>query len=360
LPDDPLIAVARLLPAMRARAAALDAQAAFPVEDMAALREAGIGTATLPVRFGGAGYGIGPEGAQKLFWLLALLGEGHMAVARLFEAHVNAIHLVLRFGAPGLIEQVAADAAAGHFFGLWVTDPPAGGVRLVAGDRLEGRKFFCSGAGFLNRALITAVTPQGTQMMIAAIPDGRVMPGEVALAGLRAAVTGAVDFSGLRIALTAWLGEPGDYLREPAFSGGAWRAAAAAFGGLTALLQAHRAELLARRRDADPHQRARFGHAVIAHETARLWLARAATRACLEDGPAEEIVAYVNLARLVVESACLDALRLTHRSLGLSAFLAGGEVERLARDLATFLRQPAPDETLDKAAAFFLETGLPE
>ena len=345
---------------MRERAAALDARAAFPAEDMADLSEAGLALATLPAKYGGAGYGIGFEGAQRLFRLLALLGEGHMAVARLFEAHVNAIHLVLRYGTPELIGHVAEDAAAGHFFGLWVTDPPADGVRLVMGERLEGRKFFCSGAGYLGRALITAATPQGTQMMIIAVPDGRAVAGEVALAGLRAAVTGAVDFSGLRIARTAWLGEPGDYLREPEFSAGAWRAAAAALGGLTALLTAHRAALLTRQRDSDRHQRARFGQAAIAHETARLWLVRAATRACLQDGPAQEIVAYVNLARLAVEAACLDALRLTQRSLGLSAFLVGGEVERLARDLATFLRQPAPDETLDKAAAFYLGAGLPE
>jgi hypothetical protein len=99
---------------------------------------------------------------------------------------------------------------------------------------------------------------------------------------------------------------------------------------------------------------------LIAHETARLWLVQAARRACLEDGPAAEIVAYVNLARLAVEAACLDGMRLTQRGLGLGAFIAGHPVERICRDLAVFLRQPAPDETLDKAAAYFFSSGLPE
>jgi hypothetical protein len=35
-------------------------------------------------------------------------------------------------------------------------------------------------------------------------------------------------------------------------------------------------------------------------------------------------------------------------------------VERLCRDLATYLRQPAPDEALDDAAAWFMDHPLPE
>jgi alkylation response protein AidB-like acyl-CoA dehydrogenase len=156
-----------------------------------------------------------------------------------------------------------------------------------------------------------------------------------------------------------FLGAPGDYLREPVFSAGAWRSSAGAFGGLTALVKLYRAELRARERDADPSQRARFGQLLIAHETARLWLVQAARHACLEDQPASEIVAYVNLARLAIEAAGLDAMRLTQRGLGLGAFIVGHPAERICRDLAVFLRQPAPDETLDKAAAHYFESGLP-
>jgi hypothetical protein len=46
-------------------------------------------------------------------------------------------------------------------------------------------------------------------------------------------------------------------------------------------------------------------------------------------------------------------MRLTQRSLGLGAFIAGHPVERLCRDLATYLRQPAPDEALDVAARHY-------
>jgi alkylation response protein AidB-like acyl-CoA dehydrogenase len=231
-------------------------------------------------------------------------------------------------------------------------------LRLHADGRLEGGKAFCSGAGAAAHALVTAESSAGAQMLILPVDQARVSAGNIQLAGMRAAVTGSVDFTGIRVTAADFLGAPGDYLREPVFSAGAWRGSAGAFGGLTALVKLHRREMLERKRDADPAQRARFGQLMIAHETARLWLANAARRACLEDGPAAEVVAYVNLARLAVEAACLEGMRLTQRGLGLGAFIAGHPAERICRDLGVFLRQPAPDETLDKAAAYYFGAGL--
>ena len=63
----------------------------------------------------------------------------------------------------------------------------------------------------------------------------------------------------------------------------------------------------------------------------------------------------VNLARSAIEAATIDAMKLVQRSLGLSAFLEPGPVERIMRDLGTYLRQPAPDEALTEAAAWFVE-----
>jgi alkylation response protein AidB-like acyl-CoA dehydrogenase len=193
-------------------------------------------------------------------------------------------------------------------------------------------------------------------VLVALTSRVRVTDRGVKLAGMRAAVTGSVDLTGVVVDEEALVGEPGDYLREPAFSTGAWRSSAVALGGLGALIDAARNELSSRGRADNPFQRMRFGQSVIAHETGRLWLLEAVQR--VESAAASEAVAYVNLARTAVEAACLDALRHIQRSLGLSAFMQGSKAERIARDLATYLRQPAPDEVLVEAAGYFIHHGV--
>ena len=50
----------------------------------------------------------------------------------------------------------------------------------------------------------------------------------------------------------------------------------------------------------------------------------------------------------------LGAIRIAQRALGLNGFIEGRPAERLMRDLATYLRQPAPDEATELAAAAFI------
>ncbi|WP_284317366.1 acyl-CoA dehydrogenase family protein, partial [Methylobacterium gnaphalii] len=97
----------------------------------------------------------------------------------------------------------------------------------------------------------------------------------------------------------------------------------------------------------------------LAAEGARLWVTRAAAIASDAALSPERGVAYVNLARLAVEKAGLDVLQLAQRSVGLQGFLRGHPLERLSRDLATYLRQPAPDRALTTAAAELLADAAP-
>jgi hypothetical protein len=94
----------------------------------------------------------------------------------------------------------------------------------------------------------------------------------------------------------------------------------------------------------------------MAVETARLWVAQAASigEAPLGSRAPERLVAYVNLARLAVEAAALDLMQLVQRSVGLQAFLRPNPIERISRDLATYLRQPGPDRALTDAGAWIL------
>jgi alkylation response protein AidB-like acyl-CoA dehydrogenase len=357
VPEELFHAVEMLLPSLQRNASHLDEMAEFPHAEFAALTKLGLLTATIPQERGGLGFGCGQNGALALLRLFILLGKASLPIARLYEAHVNALQLINRYGTSASADNAARDATAGHIFALWVTDPqvPLVLTRNGVGFVLKGGKAFCSGAGVVTRALITAATDSGTRMLVVALEPGTsVLPSSIKLGGMRAAITGSIDFSGRVVEQRALLGEVGDYLREPIFSAGAWRGSACALGGLSALVDLHRDELLRRQRDADPLQRSRFGSVLVAKETARLWVREAALRGCLEDGPTEEIVAYINLARLAVEGACLDAMRLTQRSLGLGAFIAGSQAELLCRDLATYLRQPAADEALDNAAEHYL------
>ena len=122
------------------------------------------------------------------------------------------------------------------------------------------------------------------------------------------------------------------------------------------LLRLLRQHLRRTQRGGDPHQAARLGEAAIAAETARLWVERAAQMA--EEGEGlrapDRVVAYVNLARLAVERAGLDLMQLVQRSVGLQSFMRPHPIERVSRDLATYLRQPGPDRALTNAAAWAL------
>ena len=101
---------------------------------------------------------------------------------------------------------------------------------------------------------------------------------------------------------------------------------------------------------AAPCSRNASARCCLHKETAALWTRAAAD--CAESGsqPVCDQVSYVNLARIAVEHACLDALRLAQRSVGFGAFLTTNPLERLMRDLSTYLRQPAPDAVLTEAA----------
>ena len=343
------------------RADNYDRDGAYPAADVAAVHEAGLLTAAFPSEFGGAGLA-----GLALCEVLRQIGSGSLPLGRLFEGHVNAISLVLRYGRCEQIARVVRESREGKLFGVWNTDGPES-LHLFQGERnyrLEGQKILASGAGFIERPLVTATDERGRRLMV--VPQLRF--GERAdlsgwtAQGMRASATGAVDFSGIMVEPSEIVGGAGDYDRQPAFSGGAWRFAAVHLGGMERLLDLLREHLRRTGRGGDPHQAARLGQAAMATETGRLWVERAAEIADEALGSArssDQVVAYVNLARLAVERAGLDLMQLVQRSVGLQGFMRPNPIERVSRDLATYLRQPGPDRALTNAAEWVLEREEP-
>ena len=337
------------------RADAYDEDGAYPAEDVAALHECGLAAAVLPVRSGGVGLsGLGLSEA------LQSIGSGSLPLGRLFEGHVNALELVLRYGGSDQLDLIAAEVRQGKLFGVWNTDN-SNNLLLVQRRgryRLVGRKILASGAAHIERPLVTATDEEGRRLIV--LPKLRASDradlSSWTPQGMRASATGAVDFTGVEIDPVEIVGRPGDYERQPWFSGGAWRFAAVQLGGMERLFDLLRRHLQETNRGQDAHQAARLGKSAMAIETARLWVAHAAsiTQASLDSRAPEQLVAYVNLARLAVETAALDLMQLVQRSVGLKAFLRPNPIERISRDLATYLRQPGPDRALTDAAAWIL------
>ena len=359
--------VAALADDCAAHAAEIDRDDAFPDEEFRRIAEAGLLAAPLSRALGGMDLGIGVGTTLPLLDLLAQCGRGNLAVGRLYEGHVNALHLLHRFGSPSQLAAAAADVRERHLlFGVWNTEA-ADGVRITPRAdgtyRLAGAKTFASGAGHLTRPLVNGALPDGGwQMCLVPMERARVRidPSSWHPLGMRASASYRIAFDGTELGHDALIGAPGDYYRQPLFSGGAIRFAAVQLGGAMALLDATRAYLRDLDRTGDPYQRTRVGEMAIGVESGALWLRGAAALADRSpyadgDGDAERFVAYVNMARTAIERICLDAMRLAEQTVGARGLLPPYPFERIIRDLTLYLRQPAPDAALAGAGRYVLE-----
>ncbi|KAA9325293.1 acyl-CoA dehydrogenase family protein [Hymenobacter busanensis] len=361
LPAALVAAAAHLVPRLAAHAAESDYDGGFPSREFDWLRAADLLTGPLPAALGGASL-VQPEHTLPLLMLLKHLGRGNLAVGRVYEGHTNALQLIGRFGTPAQQQRYAADAHAGHLFGVWNTEA-ADGVKLepLPGGRyrLQGSKTFGSGAGHVTRPLLTAALPDGGWQMLVLPADAQPPTYDASFwqpLGMRASASFRVDLSGLEIGSDDLLGQPGDYYRQPWFSGGAIRFAAVQLGAAEALFDTARDFLRGLGRTDDPYQRQRLGEMAILVESGHQWLhgaaAHAGRPAAIEQ--AEATVAYANMVRTAIEEVCLRVLQLAERSVGARGLLRPHPLERLHRDLTHYLRQPAPDAALADAGRFAL------
>ncbi len=338
----------------------IDCDGAFPETDICNLHASGLLLAPFPPALGGSGLGTG-QGAIVLHDVLCAVGRGSLALGRLYEGHVNAVVLVSRYGTRANLKLLLREAEAGRPSGVWMAGPPLQLDNSNGALVLKGHKLLASGSGHFRRPLVAANDRDGRSIMV--LPNvgdaTRADASDWRAHGMRATATGTVDFDDIPISADEIVGKAGDYLRPPYFRGGAWRVIAVQLGGVLAVLDQYRAQLAGSQHGEHPIQLARFGEAVIAVETARLWVRRACEIAEGSFEDANAVDAYVDLARNAFEKAALNVVALAQKALGLKAFLKVNPLERLIRDLTTYLRQPALDVSLLSAATFHLRHGAP-
>ena len=292
-----------------------------------------------------------PIDATELLTILRFLhrvARADLPLARLFEGHIDALQIVARYGGTSLAAEAAGIAAHGGAFGVWNAALPDAPL-TVADGKLSGGKSFASGAGILTHALAGADTPDGNRLVLIDLTasEPEIDRDWWRVVGMQRSQTHAVrwrDAAGFR-----FVGEVGDYAREPYFSGGALRFVACHAGGVAALFDHVRGHLKATARTGDPHQAGRLAALYVAAQSAASWVRHAA-----ESWELPTHVEHVAAARIAVAGLADDALTIAQQAVGLPGMFIAHPLSAALTDLMVYLRQPAPDAQrmrLGKSAA---------
>jgi alkylation response protein AidB-like acyl-CoA dehydrogenase len=264
---------------------------------------------------------------------VAALAAGDLTVARVLEPHLDAL-IILREADRPLPSEGS--------WGVFAAEDPRRPLRAEPSDtgwRLSGTKPWCSLAGLLDRALVTAQAPDGNRLFAVdltaqgvQVADGR---GWVAH-GLPAVTSVPVEFDATP---AEPVGAPGWYLDRPGFGWGAVRVAACWLGGLTALVDQLR-EQVAARHSGDPLRGYNLGQADLARWSAELAVNHAATAIDADYAlPADQARRLAARTRAVVAGAVEVVLTQVGHALGPAPLAFDAEYAQRVADLTLYVRQ---------------------
>ncbi|WAP51953.1 hypothetical protein OL239_00955 [Arthrobacter sp. ATA002] len=164
------------------------------------------------------------EGRTRSLWsILAVVAAADLTAARAVEPHLDAL---------AILEQ-ARDTANSGTWGVFAAEAPGTvlkATQVPGGWELSGRKPWCSLAGSLDHAVVTAHTEPGLRRAFAVDlrqPGVSAVPGTWVSRGLAQVDSGPVDF---HCAAARPVGDDNWYLERPGFAWGGIGVAACWYG----------------------------------------------------------------------------------------------------------------------------------
>jgi alkylation response protein AidB-like acyl-CoA dehydrogenase len=264
-------------------------------------------------------------------------GRRDLSLARLAEAHTDALAILSESGRKGSPEVLAG----GMLYGVWAADGPNSRLDLRresdASLRLEGTKRFCSGAPLLDMALVTAHQADEVYLVEVRLRGSglEMDAGEWASPAFRDTATATVTFRDVAVRESDLIGGPNWYLQRPGFWHGALGPAACWAGGAAGLVDA--ARKLTR---SDPHARAQLG-ALEAAEWGFCALLRQAGDEI--DADPEDMHTEARrralMARHLIERLCTDTLDRFGRATGPQLLAFDASTAQRYAELTLFIRQ---------------------
>jgi len=266
-----------------------------------------------------------------LFDLLCTLAAADLTAARVVEAHLDA---------RAILAQAGQNAEPDHTWGVFAAESAGPALTATrAGDRwrLDGTKPWCSLAGLLTHALVTAhVGDHGRRLFAVNLRQaGITVHDDLWIArGLPQVKSGPVDFDGVQADA---VGDEGWYLRRTGFAWGGIGVAAVWFGGAVGLARTLYASTQGRA--PDEIALAHLGAVDVAVTTAVTALTAAST--AIDAGEADGLDGSLLAARVrgIVARAAEDVIFHIGHALGPAPLALDDRHAQRVADLQLYIRQ---------------------
>ncbi|HVB51613.1 MAG TPA: hypothetical protein VND89_07775 [Acidimicrobiales bacterium] len=287
------------------------------------------------IRSDGSDTPLPGSGATWQRWdILSTWAARDLSVGRLGEGHVDALAIL----SEARMEPLGETAT----YGVWAARSRSGGtsaIRVPGGWELSGRKEFCSGSGLIDRALVTADTPEGYRLFDIALDEhvARANHESWPAIGMADSISETLEFSGPVVPESRVVGGPDFYTNRPGFWFGAAGVAACWYGGAVGLVNSFIGSLPG---EPSPHVLADLGKAVADLASMREVLKDAAD-AFDRDPKDEEFQAHYRalIVRQVVHDAATDVLARVATGGGARPLCHDLDQSRRAADLFVYLSQ---------------------
>jgi len=292
----------------------------------------------LAVELGLSSPAAGEGETDELWEMLATVAAADVAVARVVEPHLDALAILRQLPIPADIAAIGAGGTstwgvfAAEGAGTRVTAEPQGGAWV-----LDGVKPWCSLAGLVSHALVTAYTPDGGRRLFAIAMAQRgvsVREGVWAARGLTQIPSGPIELTAVP---AVPVGNDGWYLSRPGFAWGGLGVAAIWWGaavGIARQLDEH-----ARSREPDQIALMHLGAADAQLECGRLALGAASTVVDAGVSDPGEMRILAQRTRTIVANAAEEVIARCGHSLGPAPLALDARHAGRVADLGLYLRQ---------------------
>ncbi len=275
--------------------------------------------------------------------VLKNIGRQDLSYARLAEAHWDAV---------AILAETGRQPERGAIYGVWASEVPGHTLELCEQDGVfivTGSKKFCSGAGLVDRSLVTITVPQRQLVDI----DLRKSSGLISFddsswktCAFRETKTATVSFRSVAVSRDRLIEKPGWYFDRPGFWHGACGPAACWAGGAEAIYAYAKTQ-----HRKDPHSLAHLGAMHADVWALNSFLECAGNEIDSVARTPEQAKTIALTLRHLVEQCCTDILRRSERALGPHPLAFDEDISRRVSELTLYLRQSHAERDLEALAS---------